>query len=58
MTFQKEAATIKSSKIKKLLFVGAKAFVRLANDNTPFIVYATPTSEDIYNLINKYSGAV
>ena len=49
MTFpidHSESKSIRRSRTKKPLFLGARAFVRLSKQGTPFIIYATPTSRE------------
>ena len=37
---------IRKSSIKKPLFIGARAFMRTSKEGTPFVIYATPISEE------------
>ena len=41
-----ESKPIRRPKTKKSLFLGARAFVRSSKEDTPFVIYATPTSEE------------
>ena len=49
MTFSKDHSESKPSRRprnKKLLFLGARAFLRSSKEDIPFVIYATPTSEE------------
>ena len=37
---------VRKSRMKKPLFIGARAFVRSSKEGTPFVIYAAPTSEE------------
>ena len=39
-----ESKPIRRSRTKNPLFLGARAFVRSSKEDTPFVIYITPTS--------------